>query len=190
MIASGGRHTRASASGWGTYTIDSCRHGCLLLFVHHITRGSLHGDLLLELGPDDLDELAGPSGPNPESDAQRVSGYRLLVSLTMNRVFSPGLSQESLRRAPNDCSLLTLRQDVLVEFVPRFRRTIIRVRIDSWLRPIELACDRHTTRDAHRMQEAGADLRPTDQQERPYRVERRLAKLAPRPKAPPRSARA
>jgi hypothetical protein len=49
----------------------------------------LGGDLLFELGPDDLDELAGPSGPYPEPDAQGVSGYRLLVSRTVSGVFSP-----------------------------------------------------------------------------------------------------
>jgi hypothetical protein len=30
--------------------------------------GSMGSDLLLELEPDDLDELAGPSGADPEPD--------------------------------------------------------------------------------------------------------------------------
>ena len=109
-------------------------------------------DLLLELGPNDSDELAGPSGAYPEPEVRRVSGYWFLVSHTVSLVFSPRLSQESFRRAPNDCLLATLLRGVLVELGLRLRRTVIRVRLDSRLGSIDLPRDWRTTRCANRLQ--------------------------------------
>lgn len=120
--------------------------------IRRVTFGSVGSDLLIELGPDDLDELAGPSGPYPEPGSQGVSGYWLLVSRTMSGVLSPRLSQKCFRRAPNDCLLATLLRDVLVRVDLGLRSTGIRVRIDSWLRPLDIACDRRRTRGADRLQ--------------------------------------
>jgi hypothetical protein len=40
-----------------------------LCIIHHLTCGSMGGGhLLLELGPNDLDELASPSGSDAEPD--------------------------------------------------------------------------------------------------------------------------
>ncbi|GAA3432263.1 hypothetical protein GCM10018954_018660 [Kutzneria kofuensis] len=96
----------------------------------------------------------------------------------MGRVFSPRLSQKCLRRALDDCLLATLLRDIVVKLDLSLRHTVIRVRIDSWLRLLDVACDRCTTRGADRLQQAGADFRPSDQKKWPYRIERCLTELA------------
>lgn len=53
--------------------------------------------LRLELCADDLDELSSWCGANPQSDTQSVSGYWLLVSRAMSRVFLSRLLQEHLQ---------------------------------------------------------------------------------------------
>ena len=115
----------------------------------------LCGQLLFELGPHDLDELTGPSGPYPEPDTQRVGEYRLLVNGTVSRVFSPSLSQQSHRRALNDCSFVPSMRDVLVELGCRLRRTVIPIRMDSRHQSIDLAYDCHATRGADRCKRPG-----------------------------------
>lgn len=64
--------------------------------VRRATLGLLSADLLIELGSYGLHEVAGPSGCYTEPDAQRVSGYRLLVSRTMSCVFSARELREHL----------------------------------------------------------------------------------------------
>lgn len=128
------------------------QHGRGMHLIRRVTFGSLGTDLLIELGPDDLDELAGLSGPYPEPESQGVGGYRLLVSRTMSGVLSPRLSQECLRRAPNDCLLAILLRGVLVRLGLGLRRTVIRVRLDSRLQLLDVVCDGRTTGGADRLQ--------------------------------------
>lgn len=84
------------------------------------------------------------------------------MSSTVRCVFSPCSRQERLW-CPSNCSLVTLLWEVLVEFRLRFRRNVIRVRLDSRLGLIDLVRvpeDRKINRGSHQRCDPGGNAEP------------------------------
>jgi hypothetical protein len=156
----------------------SHQHRRGMRLIRRVTFGSLGTDLPVELRPDDLDEPSRLGGTNAQPNTQGIGRYRLLMGGAMSCILSPRLRQKHLRRTLGGGLGATPSRNYLVlELRLCGIHPVIRLLLDKRFWSIDISCDRHWTRIADRLQEAGANFRPADQQKRPNCVERRLPVL-------------